>query len=202
MSIPLVLFHFLGIIILLFIFWRRLREDYNSDFIFNTAFYGLILLFAGLAISQAVAGRFWFWFSFWGYAVGIVIGIIRYEMRIFEVIEASVISILPWFGLVFFSDYLLISRAIVSLLAVVVVAILGIVFYLIDKHYKKISWYKSGKIGFSGMSLLGIMFMVRGVVAYFTDSMLSFSGSNEVLMSATVAFIAFLTLYNLSKSTK
>jgi len=42
-----VIFLFLGIIIFLFFFWKRLKEDYSSERIFSTAFYILFGIGAG-----------------------------------------------------------------------------------------------------------------------------------------------------------
>ena len=140
----------------------------------------------------------WFWLSIVFISFGFLIGIYRFKLRIFEVIEALVVSLLPLVAIVFLRNYLS-TQSIYLLFASLVSLFLFVVFLVIDKHYKRFTWYKSGRIGFSGLTIFGIFFLIRAIVAVFLPSMLSFSGKYEVYLSAIVAFAAFLTLFNLAR---
>lgn len=188
-----------GIMIFLFLFWRRLREDYAVNVIFNTAFYMLLGAAAGYLSSWLLFSSWWFWVSFFGISLGLSLGILRYRLRIFETVEASVISLLPWFGFTFLID-LINNKNTTSGLGATVITALIVTFFLLDKHYKSFSWYKSGRVGFSGLTILGLFFLARAAIAASISNVLSFSGKYEVFLSAVLAFVSFLLVFNLARS--
>ncbi len=126
--------------------------------------------------------------------------ILRFRFRIFETLEAAVLGLAFWLLVIFVADAF--GRyQITSLVAAVVVSFLVIGFFFLDSHYREFTWYASGKIGFTGLVTLGTFFLLRAVLAIFFPLVLSFIGKFDALISGTVAFIAFFSVYHLSQST-
>src|SRR5688572_29660961 len=96
-----ILTNLIGVLVFLFIFWKKLREDYTSETIFSLA----ALIFAGMIISSIVSFNFFPEWFFWSGVVGILlgffIGIFRFKTRGYEVFDAIVILILPWISFIF-----------------------------------------------------------------------------------------------------
>lgn len=193
-----ILINLAGVIIFLFIFWKKLREDYTSNQIFSTATLALIGVGLGFLISLKFFTSWWFWLEIILASLGFILGIIKYNLRPFELIEAAVISLAPWLSLIFLSDSVA-KTSLSSFLAFFSLVCLITLHLFLDSHYKNFSWYASGRIGFSGLATLGIFFLLRASLAYFFPFVISFVGRFEVIISGVGAFISFLTLYNLSR---
>ena len=159
-------------------------------------------MLAALTIARLFTTYFltawWFWLSLLSVLVALFLAIKRYRLRVFETLEAQVISLLPWLSLLFLADSIINSN-IHSLVGFILITLLIILFFIFDKHYKRFTWYKSGRVGFSGLTILGLFFLIRALVALKFDNVLSFSGKNEVYFSAVLAFSSFLILFNLSR---
>ncbi len=187
-----------GILILLFIFWKRLKEDYASEIIFKAAF---MVLF-GVLVSWAVSFKFfpvWYlWSGFLGLALGLGASIYILKIRFYESFEALIIAAIPWLGLIFLKDSVL-NSSLNSFLAFLIILLVVFVAYWLDVNYKNFTWYKSGKIGFAGLSALGLIFLIRSLVAIIGIPVLSFVGKFEAVLSGAAAFICFLLLYNLGR---
>ncbi len=188
----------LGLLTFLFIFWRRLKEDYITNQIFGSAFIALITLVIANTISFYFLSVWWFWLNVLAVAVALFLTIKRYRLRVFETLEALILSLLPWLSLLYLADSI-INSSTSSLVGFIVIILLIILFIVFDKHYKRFTWYKSGRVGFSGLTILGLFFLLRALVALNFNNVLSFSGSNEVYLSAVLAFSSFLILFNLSR---
>lgn len=189
----------LGIFVFLFLFWRRLRDDYSSEIIFKSAFNILI----GILLSFLVWLKFdqigIFWLSLIGSILGLVISILVLKVKFYETFEAFIISSLPWLSFLFLLDSITHSSLPSFLFFIAMLIFVFISFYL-DMHYKEFAWYKSGKIGFAGIVTLGLFFITRSVLAIFGINMVSFvSLKVEAIVSAASAFICFILLYNLSR---
>lgn len=193
-----ILVNLAGIIIFLFIFWKKLREDYTSNQIFSTVTLALIGIGLGFLISFKFFASGWFWLELILALLGFTLGIVKYNLRPFELIEGAVIAFAPWLALIFLSDSVT-KINLSSFLAFFSVVSLTTLYLFLDSHYKNFSWYASGRIGFSGLATLGIFFLLRGSLAYFFPFVISFVGKFEVIISGIGAFICFLTLYNLSR---
>ena len=195
-----VAFTILGIIIFLFIYWKRLKEDYSSSMVFTSGLYVIL----GIGIFGAIASRFlpvwWFWFDMLGVAVGLGLSILRYKLRFFETLEALTVALIPWFSFVFLINSIQTS-SLVSLVGFIIMLLLLVSFYYFDARYKRFVWYRSGRIGFSGLTILGVFFLIRSLVAVFLSDVLSFVGTLDVLSSAVLAFFAFLAVFNLARTT-
>jgi hypothetical protein len=188
-----------GILIFLFLYWRRLKEDYISNIIFISAFYSLIGLSVFYALSKYFLSQWWFWSSFIGLNLGFFISVRRFRLRFYESFETLLASITPWFGLLFFADSIKSSDWFSFGYFLLIVATLFTYRYL-SKAYKGFSWYRSGRVGFAGLTTYGIFFLVRGVIAIFFPFMLSFVRGYEAIISGLVAFLFFLMIYNLSRN--
>jgi len=188
-----------GIILFLFLFWRRLKEDYPSSQIFTTAFYVLAGILLGYLVSLRVSQLSWFWIELVGITLGFGVGILRYKFRFFEVLEALTLALLPWLGLFFLRDSID-NSSLASFLSFFAVTCLITLFAFLDSHYKNFSWYRSGRIGFSGLTTLGTLFLVRAAFASFFPFVISFV-KYEAILSGVAAFVFFLATFNLARST-
>jgi hypothetical protein len=182
----------------LLLFWRRLKEDYTYSQILSTGFYALFGAAVGSIIADNFFSAWWFWAAFAGAFLGLSAGIWRFNLRTFETMEAAILGFLPVTTLVCLY-YGLMESSIPALVSASVVFLLFVGFFILDKHYKKFTWYKSGRAGFAGFTIFGLFFLIRAAVAVFVGDMLSFVQGIEVYLSGIMAFGAFLILYNLSR---
>lgn len=191
----------IGAFVFLYLFWKRLRDDYLSEQLFTTSFFVIIGLAIGLFVSRLIANEWWFWFGLGGICLGVAAAVYRYKLRVFEVVEALAFSFIPWMGLVFVSDSIN-NLSLSSFVGFVICALLLALFIYFDRHYKNFSWYASGRVGFSGLTVGAIFFSLRGLVALFFPFVLSFVGKYEVALSMVSAFIFYLLVFRLSKKLK
>ena len=193
-----IIFNIVGILFFFFFFWRKLKEDYDSGRIFTFAVY----VAAGVGIftfaAQKLLPQWWFWADCLGVTAGFMIGRLKYKFRFFESLEATTIGLLPWLSIVFLQDAIL-NSSWSSLIAFAVLLLIVALYIFLDTHYKKFTWYKSGKVGFSGLTTLGVLFLVRTAVAAIFPSMLSFLGPIDSIISGVIAFTSFLLVFNLSR---
>ena len=189
-----------GILIFLFLFWRRLKEDYPSEIVFTTSVFMLLGTSLGLLLSKKFIPAFWFWGAFSGASLGLLIGVLRYKLRIFEVMEAGTLGLLPWLGIAFLGDSI-INSSLPSFLAFFAITCLVTLFAFLDSHYKNFAWYRSGRVGFSGLTTLALFFLLRAGFAPFFPFVISFTGRQDAILSAVVAFAFFLLTFNLARRT-
>lgn len=182
----------------LYIFWVRLREDYTANQIFTATFYVLLGIGFGNILADNFFPPWWFWATFFGGILGLAIGIWRFSLRIFEAMEAYIISGLALLFVVSTEDFVR-KYSQSSLMLLISVLFFIVLFIFFDKHYKKFTWYKSGRVGFTGLTVLGLFFLARSVVAMTDVSMLSLGGDLEVILSGVTSFVGFITVYNLSE---
>lgn len=195
-----VLINLAGVLISLFLFWRRLKEDYPSEVVFTTSFYMLLGILLGLLISKKFIPSFWFWGAFSGASLGILVGVLKYKLRIFEAVEAATLGLLPWLGIYFLSDSI-INSSLPSFLAFFAITCLVTLFAFLDAHYKNFTWYKSGRVGFSGLTTLALFFLLRAGFAPFFPFVVSFTGRQDAILSGVTAFAFFLLTFNLARRT-
>lgn len=193
-----VLLNTLGVLVFLFIFWRRLREDYVPGMIFTTSFYILTGVFAGILFSFYFISDWWFWLSILGFALGLGLGVLRFRLRFFETLDALVPGGFFWLSMHYLKDSIS-SSDLPSLIAFAVLFVLMVLFFILDGRYKRFSWYKSGRIGFAGLTMLGVFFLIRAVIAATFPHVLSFVGTTDIIVSSTFAFFAFLSVFNLAR---
>lgn len=194
-----VIANILGIFILFYFFWKRLKDDYQYEKIFNLAFIVLFGYLIGYFTSRYLDQNFWFWIQLAGIMLGFTFGIKRLKMKFFETFEALVIGTLPWVSMVFLSDSIN-KSSLSSFLAFWVTSICIFVFFFVSARYRTFTWYKSGRVGFAGLVALQLFFVFRLVASIFFQNVISLSGKFEVYLSASVLLIVFLLIYSLSRS--
>ncbi len=190
---------FVSLVLFLFFFWRRLRDDFDSHIIFRSGF----LMVLGFALGQIsfvtlVPKLFpasnifsytglWFWGSFLGLGSGFIISQRLYKLPLYEALEAAIVGFL-------FASPLITHEWIFS-------TIILVIFYIFKSRYKSFRWYKSGKVGFAGLATMGVFFLSRSFLAFIGSSMLVFTGIGkvEVVLCAALAFLSFFAVYTLSE---
>ena len=199
----------IGIFGFLFFFWKRTKEDYSSNEIFSFAFTLLGSILLGSLLGYFISSRFslkssvfnlsglWFWGGFIFGCLGFSLAYFKFKLRFFETLEAGTVGFLFFYLSILLSFSLQVTD-IKLLLFVALQALLISLFFFLDSRYKSFSWYKSGKIGFTGLTILGIFFLMRAIVALLDPSMLSFVGKVDAIVDSLVAFAFFITLFNLS----
>lgn len=190
-----------GTLIFLFIFWKRLKEDYSSDIIFKTA----SMILSGILILWLLSLRFYtsgfLWFAFLGGFLGLGLAVYNHRVMFYETFEAFVVAGLPWLSFLFLKDSVA-DSSLTSFLAFLAVLVFIFVFYYFDIHYKRFAWYKSGKIGFSGLATIGLIFAVRSILALCGITVISFLGGLEAYASGIAFLIALVLLVNLGRQKK
>ena len=187
-----------AVLLFLFFFWQKLKEDYTRNQVFTTAFYTLFGVGAGNIIAYYIASPWWFYLALVGGCLGILVGILRFKLRIFETIEGGILGGLILILFAFFYNFTIHKTTSSGIGSIVL--ILGVfLYFLLNKHYKHFAWYASGKVGFSGLVIAGGFFLIRSLVALRFTTVLSFVGSQETLISGVIAFVCFLSLFNLAR---
>lgn len=191
---------FFGVLIFLYIFWKRLKEDYAANIIFSVSFYILLGITVGWLIAVRLLPDWFFWISATGAALGLGLGMLRYRVKFYESTEALGVGVLPWLSFLYLRNSVERS-SLVSFLTFLVVLVLIYLFYYLDTHYREFTWYASGKVGFAGLCVVGLLFLARTTASLLGISMLSFIGNLriEAAFSGVAAFVCFVLLYNLSK---
>lgn len=198
----------IGALGFLFLVWRRMKEDYTSERIFSFGFIlcGFLILgfltgaFLRSKISGTVfftPGGIWFWSSLVFVTFGFMYFVDKFKLRFFETLESVGIGLLFWLAVVFFIQIILAKSLAVFIFFLVLVGLIGL-FYFLEGRYKRFVWYKSGKTGFSGLTVLMLFFIVRIVVALLSPNMLSFVGKIDAIFDVVSAFLFFGILFNLS----
>lgn len=187
-----------GILLYLYNFWKRLKDDYTRNQIFSTAFYGLALLVVGYMFSIYFFQSFMFWFTLMGAVVGFIIGIFRYKLKILEVLEAAVLGLISLYAFILLAE-LIVTNEIFYLFSFVVMILLVLLFFLLDRYYKGFAWYKSGRIGFSGLTVSGVFFMIYAVIAITLGSMISFVSNKDALIASFFALTSFMVVLRLAR---
>ena len=194
------LVNLVGILLFLFLFWKKLKEDYSSNIVFSFSSFVLSGVLLGYLTSRYFFPHWFFWLEAFGAFLGFAIGIIKYNTRFFETYEALFISFLPWITLFYLAE--LIKK---PSLAVAVITLLNfgliLFFDFVSTRYKNFSWYKSGRIGLAGLLTSGVFFLTRAAIATLLPSVVSFLGLSEIVLSGVCAFTVFLLIYNLSRET-
>lgn len=185
-----VIANFIGILLFLFLLWKKLKEDYHYERIFNVGFLSLIGITISTLLANSFLTDFKFWLQFAGLLVGFGLAIYLQKIKFYESFDALVVAVLPWLGL----NYLVLAirnSSLIDFIAFWVCLLLVFIYFFLDSQYRKFIWYKSGRVGFSGLAVAGLFFVAKGV---------EFSTGFNLYLSATFAFLFFLLLFILSKS--
>ena len=196
-----VIANILGIFLFLYLYWKRLKEDYPVEKIFNSGFIILIGIFLSLVISKIFPNIYWFWIIIFITLIFEAVNVFKLKIKFFESLDALVISLLPWLSL-FYLSHSIENSNLFSFLAFWIGLLLIFLFFLINNFYRTFNWYKSGKVGFSGIAVIGIFFGIRGISSIFVDNLVSFAGVYERFISGTFFVCTFLLLFRLSRIKK
>lgn len=190
--------YFVAGILFLFVFWRKLKDDYLSRQIFTTSLILLFSLFVVGFLALKLIPIFYFWIVFWSLIlIGFLLTLWQ-KLNIYEFYEALIPAIIPLVSLHYFLDAIL-NNSLFSI-SFGGFTCLAVIFYkFINTRYKNFGWYKSGKVGFAALTTIGTYFLLRGVVAIVFPFVLSFSGIYEPMLSGVAAFAHFLLIFNLAK---
>jgi len=191
----------LGIFLFLYLYWKRLKEDYPVEKIFNSGFIILIGIFLSLVISKILPNIFWFWIIIFATLIFEAVNVFKLKIKFFESLDALVISLLPWLSL-FYLSHSIENSNLFSFLAFWICLLLIFLFFLFNNFYRTFNWYKSGKVGFSGLAVTGIFFGIRGISSIFFNNLVSFAGVYERFISGTFFVCTFLLLFRLSRIEK
>jgi len=194
-----ILFYLLGVFLFLFIFWKKLKDDYIANQIFGSAFLVVFAVLLTSILSTKFYPQLWFWGNCLAVTLAFTLSHLRFKFKTLELFEVLTVSLLPWFALFFLADGVASGRT-SSYLGFIVIFLFAYLFFVLEKHYKRFAWYKSGRIGFTGLTTLGFLFLFRTAVAVTGFDVLSFGVSWDALASGIVAFICFLIVYNLAKT--
>ncbi len=161
-----ILVQILAILLFLFIYWKRLKEDYSTTLIFNSAFLVAIFVLVGGLIAFKYFSDWWFWYGLIGALIGFSISTYRHRLAFYESLEALVIGLLPWLGVILLWNFI-VNRDVATGIGVLIISVLLFAYLLLNMHYKTFSWYRSGRVGFSGLTILGTFFFDSGGYCYF-----------------------------------
>lgn len=188
-----------------------MREDHPSEILFSAGFIMIGMSIASAYIVQTIASshlssskiidpsELWFWGAISGYLIGLGISVWKYEFHFFETVDASALGIFTWIVVTLIANTI-VNPSVVNIVSTLVCSLFILFYAFLNKIYKKLSWYTSGKVGFSGFVALGTFFLLRGVVALSSLPVLSFAGRIDTILSASFAFLLFLGVYNLKES--
>lgn len=188
-----------GITFLFFFLWKRLKDDYHYEKIFNLGFLIVGGLILGFTLSKYLFPSFWFWSELLGVGLTFAIVTRKQKIKFFEALDGLVIGFLPWLGLHFMSDAVA-KSSLASFLAFWVCLILIFLFFFVDSQYRRFSWYKSGRVGFSGVFILILFFSSRVASAIIFPSIISIAGRTDAYISSVFILTFLILLYRLSKS--
>lgn len=133
--------------------------------------------------------------------LGLTFAAYNFRVRFYETLEAFSVSILPWVSFVFLKNSVTTS-SLISFIAFLATLVFIFIFYYLDIHYKNFTWYKSGKIGFSGLATLGLIFAVRFALATTGITMISFLSRYESILSGIAAVVCTGLIFNLGRQKK
>jgi len=193
-----------GIFILFFLLWKTLRDDYSYEKIFNLGFlivFGFVLGLISSKIfnfSYYLAKDFSFWIILFGVTSGFIFGILKQKMNFFDSFEGFVVGNLSWVGLIFISDAVS-KSSLSSFLAFWMSLICIFLFFFLNTVYKNFTWYKSGRVGFSGIFTALVFFLIRIITTFIFPDMISLAGKLEIYLSGSAALLFIVLLYNLSR---
>lgn len=196
-----ILLNVFAFFVFLFLVWKRLKEDYPVENVFSLSFMTVFGLILGYLLAKRFLPDYWFWMILLGVLIGFTFGVVKLRLKFYETFEALFLGLLSWFGIYWMYIFIK-TPSITSFLATLLLICYLVLFYLLDSNYKNFTWYKSGRIGFSGLVTAGLFFLTRSAIASFFPFMLSFSGKTDVYLSGITSFVMFLLVYNLSRNEK
>ncbi len=192
-----------GAYLFLFVFWRRLKEDYSGSLILHSGTIFVLLTLLG-AVAARILSSFlspsaiflpsglWFWGACVGFLLAFAISTRKLKLKAVESFEAAGIASLYSLLIAFLLNY--------SWQLFLVTAFSLVIFNFLERTYRNFHWYKSGRVGFSGLAAIGFFFLLRTIAVLVVASLPSTIGRVDLVLSAVSAFLLFFSLYNLAES--
>jgi len=187
----------IGIVVFLYITWRRLKEDYLSSQIFNLLFTNILIILASIIVTNYFLRDYIFWAFLIGFLIGSVFASIKFGLKFIEVIEAEVFAILFYFTIIFLRFIPLGSVNELLLLATFVLLIP--IFIMVERNYKNFAWYRSGRRGFTSMFIIGLFFLIRSLIALINPSMVFLLLDYDPIISGIISFVSFSIIFYLGR---
>lgn len=184
-----------GILIYLFIFWRRLKDDYITNQIFGVAFFSVFALLLSITASYWFP-NLWFWISLLSVLIAGIIGAIKHRIKLFEYFDAQISGFIPLLMIGFILGSINNWDVVNYLIVLLLFGILVFNVYL-NGSFKKFKWYRSGNAGFPAMVTLAIIMLTRIAVAVVNPWMLSFVNGDIYISVAmfTLSISAIIFLF-------
>lgn len=182
----------------LFIFWKKLKEDYASDIIFQVTTWILVGMALGLTVSKIFLPTWFFWLALMGGLIEFVFMLLKFKLKFNQSLEAFILAGMPMISLMFFADSVT-NFSLNSFIAFIGSLVLLFLAFWFDTHYKSFAWYKSGKIGFSGLAIGAVFFLARTVIAIFNVVMISCVGKADAIISGILVMFCIGLLIHLGR---
>jgi hypothetical protein len=179
-----------------FIVWKRLKDDYLNYQIFNSYLLVVILIIIGNFIVKNYISNIIFWMDVTAVLIGVFYAFVKYRMRFIETSEAFLVSFLLYLNVYYF-DYMFIMKDYRIILISLVTLLSFATFFIFEKLYKSFTWYKSGKIGFSGYAAFFIFMVTRALFSYFFKDLPFYGFYYDSLFSAITALIIMIVVYTI-----
>jgi len=186
-------------LIFAFTLWKELKEDYIENQIFGLSFMVFFGVATGYIVSKYIYPGFWFWTTLAGGVTGFVLALKKIGIKFLDIIDPFTLASIHSSVILLLGNLFLTKWDWRYLYLTVVLIILSLIYVFLKKNYKSFVWYKSGKVGFAGLAVIGIIFVTRTIIAVLSPDMLSFVGWADSILSASVALISFAALYKISK---
>lgn len=167
-----------------FVLWRKLKEDYSHDLIFSFTILVLALALFGDILSQNFLPGLSFWSVLFFQLLCVSFFVKKGYFKFYELVDGLTTSWLTLFLTVNVSglfvqiirDRGLKTSDLHFLFHALFILLTFIVYKTVLNRYRGFSWYPSGRIGFIGLAVSSLYFLLRGLVAILTYSVLPFFG--------------------------
>jgi len=182
----------------LFILWKKLRDDYIASQIFSLGFGIYFSLVAGFLLFHFFKFSYSEWFIVAAPVVVVLYLSNRGRMRLNELVNALA-PLLYVSNIYYYLMLVILRNNYFGLIGVFLSVFFLVIYFLLEKNYKKLQWYKSGKIGFSGLFVLSVYFFMNSALAILIPDMVFFSGKINAIISMLLGLIFAFALTRLSK---
>ena len=182
----------------LFILWKKLRDDYIASQIFSLGFGIYFSLVAGFLLFHFFKFSYSEWFIVAAPVVVVLYLSSRGRMRLNELVNALA-PLLYVSNIYYYLMLVILRNNYFGLIGVFLSVFFLVIYFLLEKNYKKLQWYKSGKIGFSGLFVLSVYFFMNSALAILIPDMVFFSGKINAIISMLLGLIFAFALTRLSK---
>ena len=136
-----IVFVLLSSFLFLFVYYRKLKEDFLPSQIFRD---GTLILFCtgvGALISFFIAQQLWFWLSTIGFIIGLIFALIRSRIPILEGLEAASLGAL-WLLLFYYVFQLITKPTIPEWVGFGGIILTFLIYLFFTFNYKKFTWYR------------------------------------------------------------